>query len=222
MNRRPVTRRSFLLGVLAVTALVAVPIGTIAAIKNHSHKSSLRGNSGKTLPRGIRESLGKNPTGGEPGEIDWTQPFVDTDRVSDLAAAAKDAGFAPVAASETLGPPAAVAVHRLYRPQAIGLVFDTPAFGRFLVLEDRARPNEQEFLENLAATCRPENGCEGSWTMILLKNGKRALLIANRDISNGVLWVQHGLSFDAFGPSATFSVADAEEVANTLAAAEAP
>jgi len=222
MNPRSVLKlKPFLLGVLAIAALTVVALGVTGLTMSDNHKSSIPRNRNQTsLPRGTREPLGSHPTGGEPGEIDWTQPFVDTNKVSGVAAAATVAGFAPVV-PQALGSPAAVAVHGSYRPQAVGLVFNTPAFGRFIVLEDRAQPNEQEFLENLAATCHPQTGCEGSWTMISLKNGIRALLIANPDVSNGVLWVENGLSFDAFGPSDTFSVADAEAVAGELVVAGA-
>lgn len=98
--------------------------------------------------------------------------------------------------------------------RSLGLVYDDAAFGRFVVTEDPTTYT-QDMLENLATTCRPENGCGGSWTIIALTDQTRALQIAS-SVSSAVLWLRNGVLLNVYGPSETFSPEDAQVVANSF------
>ena len=101
--------------------------------------------------------------------------------------------------------------------QALGLVFDSPSTGRFLVIEEPTKSTEAE-LEQVAATCDPANGCEGVWRMVDLADRTPALEIAG-DVSTGFIWIKSGVRYDVFAPTATFTPAKAREIADAFEAA---
>ncbi|HEX6506027.1 MAG TPA: hypothetical protein VF221_00190 [Chloroflexota bacterium] len=166
-----------------------------------------------------RDSAGISPSvqRGEAGavNVDWSNPFVDRIARAGVGEAARDLHFPPVAPAE-LGHPLAVFVHaQVSAPdqQALALVYQSSTYGRFIVQEE-PMPMTQAQLESLAQTCQPVS-CEGSWTIVTLPDGTRALLISS-SASNGVLWLRNGVRFDVYGPPDTFTVADAEVIATKL------
>jgi len=152
--------------------------------------------------------------------VSWSRPFIDGVAVPSLAAAAAQLPFRPSLAT-AIGAPVSIFVHGdvggRQAEQALGLVFDSPSTGRFLVIEEPTQSTEAE-LEQAAATCDPANGCEGVWRMVDLADGTPALEIAGA-VSTGFIWIRSGVRYDVFGPAATFTPAKAREIADAFAAA---
>ena len=149
----------------------------------------------------------------------FEQPFVDDLQLESVSQAPGRLVFDP-AIPESLGEPSAVYVHRTYRPQALGLVYDESPYGRMLVIQEpvfTAQLDHQRELEGLAARCSPATGCEGTWTIRHLASGARALLIANPPVVTGVIWLRSGVRFQVMGPS--LDVEQALAVANAFDAA---
>lgn len=151
------------------------------------------------------------------GAIDWDHPFTDGVNVPSVAAAGAVLPLTPVA-PQSLGSPAKIVVHdptQTPPDQAgVALVYHSPKYGTFEAIEDVTRTSETE-LAALAAGCDPSNGCEGTWKMVDLAGGKRALLVAGPQ-TTGLIWVDNGHRFDVYGPSGSFSVSTATSVANTF------
>jgi len=101
--------------------------------------------------------------------------------------------------------------------RALGLVYQDPSYGRFWVIEEVSETTES-WLKGLAS-CDHSSGCEGSWSLVTLKDGTTAVDFAGS--TNGVLWLYNGVRYDVFGPPATFSTDDALAVANATEAAAA-
>jgi hypothetical protein len=154
----------------------------------------------------------------QPSKLALDKPLADGVRVGAGLAATPQLPFAPVMPA-SIGRPLSVFVRGSEDPsqRSLALVYQSPAYGRFVVLEESTALTEAD-LESLAATCHPETGCEGSWTMITLATGTRALQIAS-GVSNGVLWLHKDVQLDVYGPAATFTVADAQALANRFASA---
>jgi hypothetical protein len=96
---------------------------------------------------------------------------------------------------------------------AIAWVYQDPVYGRFILAENKSNTT-QASLEALAG-CDHAAGCQGQWTLVKLASGANGLLITGGP-TTGMFWLLRGLTMDVFGPIATFSVADAEAVANDL------
>jgi hypothetical protein len=154
----------------------------------------------------------------QPRELALDKPLADGVRLAGVLEAAQQLPFAPVVPA-SIGRPLSVFVRGIAdrSQRSLALVYQSPMYGRFLVLEEPTAFTQTE-LESLAAACHPETGCEGSWTMITLATGTRALQIASA-VSNGVLWLRKEVQVDVYGPAATFTVADAQALANRFASA---
>jgi hypothetical protein len=149
--------------------------------------------------------------------LDWDQPFADSLPVAALNDAARRLRFRPVV-PPLLGPPRSIFVHRSLRTsenQAVALVYQSARFGRFFVLESPTRTTPAK-LEAIPSHCRPERGCVGTWTMMTLDDGTRALLVAG-PVSTVVVWLRGDVRFDLAGPADTFTAADAKLVAGVFA-----
>jgi hypothetical protein len=152
-------------------------------------------------------------------QLDWSQIFADGEKLPDIATAASRLPFRPVAPA-AIGRLRAIFVHRGVKSrarQALGLVIDHPAYGRFLLSEEPTTMTAAQ-LATIAARCDPAHGCEGTWRMVSLPNGTPALLVAG-PASTGLLWLRKSVRFDVYGPPDTFTVASATDVANTIAIA---
>ena len=122
------------------------------------------------------------------------QPFADGVPIADVSHAQPQLPFR-AAVSLSVGQPDAVYVHETFRPQALGLVYQSAKLGRFTVTQERVVMSHDEQvagLEQLAANCHPDTGCQGSWTIANLGGGTKALVISNPpDGVNAVIWI-HG------------------------------
>jgi hypothetical protein len=201
--RRIVRDRRVIAGFVAL----CVGLGIVAAVV----RTDRRANADRAAAHAVQ-------AGNEPA-VEWEHPFPDGVRRATASAASSELPFAPVA-PPALGAPSAVYVHgeapdRAH--QALALVYDSPTYGHFLAIEE---PNEttQAQLEALVSTCHPKTGCEGTWKVVQLGDGTRALLISS-SASNGVLWLHGGARFDVYGPPSSFSVAAAEAVGTTISVA---
>ena len=159
-----------------------------------------------------------SPAADEAGP-NFVRPFVDDLQLESVSQAAGKLAFDP-ATPASLGEPSSVFVHRTYRPQALGLVYDDSPYGRMLVIQEpvfASQLDHQQQLEGLAARCSPTTGCEGTWSIRRLGSGARALVIANPPVVTGVIWLRSGVRFQIMGQS--LEVAQALAVANAFDAA---
>jgi hypothetical protein len=147
---------------------------------------------------------------------EFDHPFADGTAVADLNAAAARLSFKPVLPA-SVGTPLQIQVHADATPaqHGVGLSFNSK-LGHFIVTENPATMSQDE-LEGLATSCDPMHGCEGSWTVVTLADGTRALAIDSSK-SVGVMWLHNGVQYDVYGDPTTFSPTVAETVANAFAA----
>ena len=220
-------RRTLSLTIITGATLVfAATIFALTSTADQVRRPSTDGTSARAslVPEDIAPQArhGKSTQVGERGEprVNWDRPFIDGVSVSSVAAAADQLPFRP-ALPATVGTPAVVVVHGDIGGhsgfQALGLAFSTPAAGRFIVTEEPTKSSTPE-LQQLAASCDPTSGCEGSWTMVTLSDGMPALEIA-ADVSTGLVWIKNAVRYDVYGPSSTFSSARATQLANAFEAA---
>lgn len=222
MTRRQQLRLGATAGVVLVSA--AVIFGLTSTPGQTRFRDTTRAPAKAPLvPRDIAPKTERGPSadlrdkGGPP--VNWDRPFIDGVSIPSLSAASNQLPF-EAALPATVGTPAAVVVHgdigTHTELQALGLVFNTPSAGRFIVTEEPTKSSTAELLQ-LAASCDPADGCEGSWTMVTLSDGTPALEIA-ADISTGLIWVKNGVRYDVYGPTATFDSARATQLANAFEA----
>lgn len=162
------------------------------------------------------EAWSEGSAGGGGPALDLTAPLagvgvaVTPDEVAELVA------FAPVDVSP-LGTPDGVFVTdpRLAPQQArvVAWTFDHPTYGAFVLIQEPSQTTQEE-LESLAG-CDPASGCQGSWSLVELASGRRALLIEG-PASTALIWLDGGRRLTAMGPSGTFFPASAEAVAEAL------
>lgn len=192
----------------AIPGIVLIIGGVGAAVVLLRNDSPAQGSS--------RQAARLVPDGGSPPPVNWKSPFIDSVRVTGVAAAASKLAFVPVL-PPSLGQPASVVVRgdvSTPADQAVGFVFDNAPFGRFIAIEEPTQMSQDE-LENLAKSCDPAQGCEGTWSLIKLQDGTRALRI-DGPVSNGVMWLHNGIRLDVFGPPDGFAPEAALTVANAF------
>jgi hypothetical protein len=145
-------------------------------------------------------------------QIDWNQPLGGA-VVGSTALAAPYLSFSPVAPAN-LGTPIKIMVDSS-SPDGSGLeiswVYQHPVYGRFFFMEGKSGFS-QSSLEALAG-CDPSSGCQGQWTLVRLASGVNGLLITGEP-TTAIFWLWNGLTLETIGPYSSFSVADAEAVAN--------
>jgi len=201
------------ISILAAALVVAGTIGAFAAIRN-SHSRGRTAAVKLVVPpspawlakHAVKLPKAATPTrpesGGE-GPIDWNRPFVDDEPVADVPAASARLRFTP-AAPATLASPSSVVVHRSFRPQAVGLIYDSPSYGHFYVIEEPSKMTVAD-LQRLVDRCSPTTGCQGTWRMIALPDGTPALLVSPSDEATTIGWIHHGIEYMISGPPQTLS-----------------
>jgi hypothetical protein len=158
-------------------------------------------------PESERESEGLPPN--------FDRPFVDGLRLPNIEAARQRLPFAPVfpsAAGQVVG----VDIHADLTDeadQALGIVIQSPRYGRYMVIEDMTRATQQQ-LEGLA-DCKPDDGCQGTWQVVALASGIRALYIGGPTV-HSIIWLRNGHRFNILGPAETFSRSNVFDVANAF------
>jgi hypothetical protein len=165
------------------------------------------------------------PEGGGIGPIDWKNgsPLVGGLSVPSLASATSIVVFDATLPSNT-SPPTAIYVTNPVAPKneppipvsdlEMGAVFDDATYGLFWLIESPPKMSQAD-LEDLAATCDPDQGCVGSWTIATLSDGTRALEITGAGLNTGMMWLSKGVFFELAGPP-DFTVNDAEAVESGL------
>ena len=152
---------------------------------------------------------------GEGDSVDWNAPFLDGAQVRNEADASSRLSFSP-AVPAAAGSPIRIYTHAPERPkneQGVAFVYDDAPYGRFLVEEERGTITPTD-LQILVDDCAAATYCDGMRKVVGLKDGTPALLIAG-SASTGVLWGRNGVRFYALGPPTSFSIDDAEAIANT-------
>jgi hypothetical protein len=147
----------------------------------------------------------------------WQDPFGEGTTVGSRSEAAAQLPFAPVV-PDPLGSPARIVVRTGDATDptddAMGLIYDHPKFGKFWVLEGLAQTTQAD-LESIAENCDPASGCESTNAMVPLNGGIRALQVAG-STTNSIAWLYNGVRFDVLGPTQTFTLASALEVAHLV------
>lgn len=201
----------------AIAAATAVAIFAVASTQAGSHTAAATaGPRASRIPDDLSPAQARQRDKGEP-LVNWNRPFIDGINSPSVAAAESALPFKP-ALPAAAGTPVAVYIHGDIgahpEQQALGLVFDSSSSGQFIVTEEPTKSSTAE-LQQLAATCDPNNGCQGSWTMVTLSDGTPALQIA-ADVSTGLIWIHNGVRYDVYGPATTFNSAQATQLANAF------
>jgi len=160
------------------------------------------------------------------GGIDWVAPVPGGQNFATIDQAAPALSFRPLTAPE-LGAPNAVIVSPPQVPREhrfVVLRFEHPSWGTFLVQQqplERDPAQAQASLEALAGPCAAE-GCAGTWTLAVLKDGRRALVVtgpgSEDQQTNFLTFIdeKRRLRIDLEGPPPDFTGEEAIDVANAL------
>lgn len=212
------TRLIITLAAVAAAATVAAFVGLRGST---SHAAAVAGGGpGKPssavylAKHAIRShARGTRSTGAGDEPVDFNMPFADDLPISTPAAASQHGLTFPVDSPSGAGKIASVVVHRGWRPQAIGIVYDSQAYGHFYAIEYPAT-DTQANLEHLASSCDPNKGCEGSWNMVSLSDGTQALLVSNSPEATTIGWLHNGIELMISGPPSTLTADGAVALAN--------
>ena len=180
--------------------LVLIPIGFLVV-------SSIRPGVGAS-PAGLGHSATQSP-GTEGPPINWDKPLVGATEVTSFSDAARHLNFKAIAPRLALSPLKIM----VSDGEAVAWVYQDPTMGRFILIENRTQFTQAQ-LEALAG-CDHQTGCEGQWTLTKIRNGTTALLIAGNR-TTGVMWLRSGVTFDVYGPSDSFTVDMATNVADRI------
>lgn len=192
----------------------------LACIVTLGAASCARLQANETQPRGAslcaKEDSPPNPAWQPPDRLpDWDHPLVTGVRVAE-AEAATYLPF-PAVIPRELGRPLSI---YLIPPDpnpsvaALAVVYQHEECGRFMLMEVKARFS-QETLEQSAAACDPDQGCQGRSTMVALSNGIRAAQLEGA-VANSIKWLQGGMYFDIIGPSEALGPSDLSELADLV------
>lgn len=213
-------RRRWLVGSVALAAAAAAAISFTALPTGGSHQQGDTGREAQFNPGGTLM----------PGSaaIDWARPGGPAARsASSAAEAANDVSFEPVTPPE-LGTPTALVVEPAAGNEPLTnadaqltMAYSNPAGGMFWLVERASGATTTETLSGYAQECAA-SGCYGTWTMDALNNAKQGLLIEGpAGSTTAIVWVEGGVYFNAVGPANSFTVAQAEAVANDVIGAMA-
>lgn len=165
---------------------------------------------------GVTRGSAERPLDAAPAP-DWEHPLGGLGkRFAASRDAARYVSFTPLLAVK-LGRPTSIFVSdpgRVPRSdRAFSLVFDSTTYGRYDINEQVSHTNQQE-LESLVG-CDHATGCEGSWSVVEIGNGVRALLVAGPRATS-VTWLDGTLRIDVLGPASTFSADAAKRIGRVL------
>lgn len=187
---------------LLVAALIAVGLVTTA--------STPPINEGPRLGSSTEPS--QKALSGPP--VNWDEPMSGT-TVGSNSEASGHLSFNPVVPANIAAPIRIIvdSASSTKSGQQVAYVFQDPVYGRFVLTEGITRYTQASL--DALADCTASTGCEGTWTQFPLSNGRRGLLITGGP-TTGIIWLDKGVTFDVFGPVATFSIAAAQTIADEL------
>lgn len=147
--------------------------------------------------------------------IDWDNPIVNASVLRRPQDANQHLSFTP-SVPESLGDPRR---SLMTEPKAaadpqdrwLSLEYQHPQYGHFLALQSFSQTNDAE-LAAIAARCSPASGCEGTASIVSLRDGSPALILEG-PTATSITWLRGTTRFDIIGPP-EFTAAGAEEVAN--------
>jgi hypothetical protein len=210
--------------VCAATAAVSAAVATgsfsssagptSAASEKQTWMSPALGSANRLRLRQPEKTTERVAGNDEPLRFD--RVFVDDAEVKTVAAARSYVAFNPNV-PPSLDPPKSIVLHSVFRPQALGLVYDDATYGRFVVVEEPSKMTTSD-LSELAATCDPMTGCEGSWTMTNLVGQIPSLLISNPPEVTTIAWLQGTTLLRISGPAETLRPDDAIRLATSFVA----
>jgi hypothetical protein len=201
-----------LIGTAVVTALaIACAVAIVVVTRGHARSEAAEEarEHAELVAEGRLES--ERP--------DFDRVYVDARPVHGVDGAATRLAFAPVAPA-AIGAPKSVYVHGSVQNksrQGMALVYDDASYGRFVVTEERVEMT-QAYLETLPDRCHAADLCEGTWKLITLRDGTRALLVAGPG-STSVAWLRGKTRIFILGPPDSFTIDEAVAVATKFAAA---
>jgi hypothetical protein len=145
--------------------------------------------------------------------VDWAGTFGPGSRSVTLATAASLLAFTPVA-PQGVSAPTVVYVNREPLPRrSVELQFNDPTYGVFRLDESPAQVTQAQLLAE--ATCPAETTCPSALSIASLTAGVQGLSISG-STSTGLMWIQGGVVYDAYGPPKTFSTKDAVAIADQI------
>jgi len=93
-------------------------------------------------------------------------------------------------------------------------MYSDPEYGTFYLTEVISQTNSDE-LKALAANCDQDAECSGKFSIVTVRDGLDALLIAGSEATSIVV-LSGDVRIDIVGPAATFSPDEAVTLANAL------
>jgi hypothetical protein len=168
-----------------------------------------------TAPSGEQDPTVDAPGSEGPGPR-WDNILVGGLDVATVAEASSAVRFQPVRPSD-IGAPERIVVSPSddgSLASVMAMRFTTEEYGMFWLIQEESQTTQEE-LEGLASACDPSNGCEGNWTLIVLADGTTALAI-DGPASTSLMWLEGGVRLDLTGPPTTFTVAQAQAIADSL------
>lgn len=158
---------------------------------------------------------------GDGPPVDWDQPpLLAGVEVDSAGKAAEKLRFPPVFA-ESLGSPMHIFVdqRRNRLSKNLAIVYETPTYGRFNVME-RTSPMSQADLQSVVDAFQAGTGC-GEAKMVAITEGVRGAQITGHE-ANSVVWLQGHIRFSVLGPAETFAPDESIAVAREVIAASTP
>ncbi len=149
-------------------------------------------------------------------EPQWDNVLVGGVEMSTVDEAEALLAFSPSVPSG-IEPPAKVVVNGLAEeaPAAtMAMRFETQQYGMFWLIEQVSQTDQKE-LETLAATCDPEQGCQGTWSLTELGDGTVALAIEGQKTTS-IIWLDGSVRLELVGPPESFGLSQAKSVADSL------
>jgi hypothetical protein len=98
--------------------------------------------------------------------------------------------------------------------RSVGMEFKDPTYGHFWIIENASQTTQKE-LEGLVDQCKSSPKCEGTWSVVDIRDGVRAVLIEGPP-STLLEWLESGLRVVVMGSPDEFTGDEAISVANAI------
>lgn len=158
---------------------------------------------------------GAEGPGAEPA-IEWENPRTQQ-LFSSIEDAAGELSFSPV--MPRFGRPEKIFVTppqtTARDDRVLTLLFRDESSAPFHVVEERASPTWKDNYDGAVAQCQPSNGCNEEWSVVTVREGVRALLIEDEEVTS-ITWKEGDIEFLVIGPASTFTAPEALATANSL------
>jgi hypothetical protein len=149
--------------------------------------------------------------------FDWDNIVQNGLMVDDLAEAKGYLSFEPIS-PRSLGSPLRILVSDPAQfeldARSVGMEYKDPTYGHFWIIEKTTQTTQKE-LEGLVDQCKSSPKCEGTWSVVEIRDGVRAVLIEGPP-STHLEWLESGVRVVVMGPPDEFTGDEAISVANAI------